>query len=362
MSRVTRRAQRGVRRRAAIALLGIPALGALPGAAMPQATPATAPPSCTATLTPPPTATPSATPTPIDPVTVNDPDVRDIVRPRASRAAILRAQILLDRAHFSPGEIDGAYGQTTRRAAAAFQRAHHLQDSGEIDDATWTALDADTAPALVSYVLTPQDVAGPFAPVPARMMDKAKLAALPYASLLEALGEKFHARPALLTELNPGKRIADAGDAITVPNVAGRPSCTVGEVVVSASDRSLAVIDADGAVCARYPATTGSRHDPLPLGSWEVKGIGHNPTFHYNPYLFWDAPRGDRGAAIAPGPNNPVGVVWIDLSKEHYGIHGTPEPSLIGRTQSHGCIRLTNWSAEELSRMVRYGTPVILEP
>jgi len=205
-------------------------------------------------------------------------------------------------------------------------------------------------------------VAGPFAPIPRRMMDKAKLDALPYSSLLEELGERFHAKPALLTELNPQKSITNAGDVIAVPNVASRLTCEVREIRVSASDRALSVIDAQGDVCARYPATTGSHHDPLPIGSWEVRGIGHYPTFHYNPHLFWDASPSDRGAAIKPGPNNPVGVVWMDLSKEHYGIHGTPEPSLIGRTESHGCIRLTNWSAEQLSHLIKYGTPVILEP
>ena len=307
------------------------------------------------------TASPRPTATPIDPAAVNDPHTRDVVRPRASRAAIVRAQVLLDRAHFSPGEIDAGYGDNLRRAIAAFQHARQLRESGDVDDATWTALNADTARVLVPYVLTPADVAGPFVPIPRRMMDKAKLDALPYSSLLEELGEKFHVRPALLGELNPGASIANAGDRILVPNVARSVACIVHEIVVSASDSSLTVIDDNGAVCARYPATTGSRHDPLPIGTWEVKGIGHNPTFHYNPHLFWDAPPGDRATAIRPGPNNPVGVVWIDLSKEHYGIHGTPDPGKIGHTYSHGCIRLTNWDATELASMVQPGTPATLK-
>jgi lipoprotein-anchoring transpeptidase ErfK/SrfK len=398
MVAVTRGAQGAVwRRRVAIAIgtIELVVIGAAPRRVTAQATPtatvtahatatatatATAQPSPTPTATPtsivtpepgtspeagtasPTAATPRPSPSPIDPAAVNDPALRDVVRPKAPRAAIMRAQILLDRAHYSPGEIDAVYGRTVTHTIAAYQRAHGLAPSGEVDDATWTALDADTAPALGSYTLTAKDVAGPFAPIPTRMMEKAKLPALPYSSLLEELGEKFHVKPALITELNPGASIANAGDQIVVPAVGGKLSCDVREIVVSASDRSLSIVGTSGAVCARYPATTGSIHDPLPLGTWEVLGVGHNPTFHYNPHLFWDAPAGDRGAAIAPGPNNPIGVVWIDLSKEHYGIHGTPSPSTIGHTESHGCIRLTNWSAEQLSHLVRYGTTVLLEP
>ena len=397
MVAVTRGAQAAVRRRGvaiAIGMVGLlVAVGAAPTRVTAEATPtatatagATATATATPTAEPSPTATPTSTvtpepgaapesgsasptaatprpsPSPIDPTAVNDPALRDVVGQKAPRAAIMRAQILLDRAHYSPGEIDAAYGRNMKRAVAAYQRAHGLAASAEVDEPTWTALDADTAPALKSYTLTASDVAGPFAPIPSRMMDKAKLPAMPYSSLLEELGEKFHVKPALITELNPGTTITNAGDQIVVPAVGGKLSCDVREVVVSASDHSLSLVDTSGAVCARYPATTGSSHDPLPIGTWEVLGVGHNPTFHYNPHLFWDAPAGDRGAPIAPGPNNPIGVVWIDLSKEHYGIHGTPSPSTIGHTESHGCIRLTNWSVEQVSHLVRYGTTVRLEP
>ncbi len=120
-------------------------------------------------------------------------------------------------------------------------------------------------------------------------------------------------------------------------------------------------VDAAGRVLASYPATMGSQHDPLPLGAWTIKGVSREPTFNYNPDLFWDAEAGHAKAKIPPGPNNPVGMAWIDLSKEHYGIHGSPEPSRVGKTESHGCIRLTNWDVAELAALVAPGTPAILQ-
>jgi lipoprotein-anchoring transpeptidase ErfK/SrfK len=192
------------------------------------------------------------------------------------------------------------------------------------------------------------------------MMEKSKLEFLGYGSVLECLGERFHASPDLLRQLNPGASFA-AGESIRVPNVdraADLPA--VSRVVVDASDASVMLMDAADKVVARFPATMGSSHDPLPVGEWKVNGVSKNPPFHYNPDLFWDANKGHEKATIAPGPNNPVGMVWIDLSKEHYGIHGTPEPSRIGKTQSHGCIRLTNWSALLVASAVKPGTPATL--
>lgn len=274
----------------------------------------------------------------------------------------LRAQVLLDRANLSPGEIDGAYGSNMRQALSTFQALRKLPVTGKLDEATWNALNADKSPHLVTYTLVEADVAGPFRPVPDDMMEKAKLPELGYASVLEGLGEKFHAKPDMLKALNPGKDFGRAGEQIVVPNVHGKqPLPKAAKVVVKEGPKVLQLYDAAGALIAQYPVSTGSANDPLPIGTWKINGVHPNPTYHYNPKLFWDAEPGDKKAKIAPGPNNPVGVVWIDLSKEHYGIHGTPVPGYVGKTESHGCIRLTNWSAAEVAGAVSAGLEVVLE-
>jgi len=271
---------------------------------------------------------------------------------------LLWMQVMLDRAHFSPGEIDGLNGSSHKRAVAAFARARNLAPT-----AVAAALASDGSPMLTSYTITAEDVAVPFQPIPTDMMKKATLEKLGYASALEGLGEKFHSKPELLQRLNPGKKLDRAGEVIQVPNVhTTAPAGKAAKVVVDDSDGSVTALDDQGNVLAAYPATMGSQHDPLPIGNWKINGVSRNPPFNYNPDLFWDAKAKDTKTKLAPGPNNPVGLVWIDLSKEHYGIHGTPVPSTVGKTESHGCIRLTNWDVLELADMVKPGIPAVLQP
>jgi len=283
----------------------------------------------------------------------------------------LDLQTRLDRAGFSPGQIDGRPGMVTRKAVAAFQRSRKLPATGRADAATLAAL-AEVSPGdtVVAYQVTAEDVAGPFTEhLPEDMMERAALPTLNYTSALEELSERFHASPILVRALNPGAQFTIADETLHVPHVRALPEPPAKgaapasvSVTVSKSERAIIVADQSGRVVLYAPVTVGSTNDPLPLGDWKVTGVQRNPVFHYNPDLFWDADPSHAKAKIPAGPNNPVGLVWVDLSRPHYGLHGTPEPSNIGRTESHGCVRLTNWDALHLAALVAPGTPVLFRP
>ena len=283
---------------------------------------------------------------------------------------VLLVQVMLDRAGFSPGMIDGCMGANTKKALAIYKKQ------------------SKQVPVPVTrYRITSEDVAGPFVTIPTDMMQKAALPFLGYSSLLEALAERFHSTPMFLQQLNPDAHFIE-GEELVVPNVVAMvlpvvpskppvnempvpitpeiaparetmPTKADITVTVTKSMSALTVTDASGRIVFYAPVTTGSKHDPLPIGTWKVNGVKFNPNYHYNPHLFWNAGPRDAKALIPAGPNNPVGLVWIDISKKHYGLHGTPEPSMIGLSQSHGCVRLTNWDALRLAGLVKPGTRVV---
>ena len=283
-------------------------------------------------------------------------------RPEEPSAAVLKAQILLDRVRFSPGAIDAVPGGNFNRALAAFQRWNRLAE-GVLDDATWDRL-AETSkePVLVSYVISAEDVKGPFvADIPNDLEKMSEFKRLGYRNARELLAEKFHMDEALLALLNPAQSFEKAGAHITVANVERKPTGQrVTRIIVSKAARSLMAFDANGGIIAFYPASIGSEDTPSPhAGVHKVRNAAANPIYYYKPSLQLGEMGGSRSLKVPRGPNNPVGAMWIGLDKPSYGIHGTPEPEKVGLAFSHGCVRLTNWDVVALAHTVRKGTEVV---
>ena len=272
---------------------------------------------------------------------------------------LLAVQIMLDRARHSPGAIDGLMGSNTRRAIAAWQRSRGVPADGRLTPALLAELRASGPGELLRrYRISEQDVAGPFVDVPREMAAMAGMAALGYEGPAEKLAEKFHMSQAFLRSINPGVDFGRAGTEIVVANVGGdEMERVVARIEVDKSAAALRAFNSKGELVATYPATVGSPDFPSPSGAMEVRAIAYEPKYYFDPAGRAWGP--DRQITIAAGPNNPVGSTWIDLSKEGYGIHGTPDPELIGKTASHGCVRLTNWDAAELATAVSPGTKVV---
>ena len=282
------------------------------------------------------------------------------VTPDARRNALIRAQVLLARAHFSPGVIDGQDGGNVKNAIAAFEAAHDLPADGAMDDQVWAALANDTRPALTDYTITAEDVKGPFAAkIPTDMAEMAKLDALSFTSPTEALAEKFHMDEALLKKLNPGVDFSQAGTTIVVAALGpDKLPATVARIEVDKGLRQIRASGASDVLRAVYPARVGTTERRPPHGDWAVRTVAPNPTYTYDPSRLTFGKASNGKLTIKAGPNNPVGGTWIDLTKDTYGIHGTPDPRLVGKTASHGCVRLTNWDVRQLSQAVKAGTKV----
>lgn len=327
----------------------------------------------------------------------------EIAIPDTEQRPLMQAQVVLERLGFGPGVIDGKQGLSFANALKGFQESRDLPVTGEIDEATRAALSQwSNIPATRVVTIPAAWGKEQFAPVPESMAEQAKQASLGYENMTEKLAERFHTTPAVLAQLNPGGKPAGAGGGTTpsaspspgaatpqfaagqqlrVPNVGadainaasvdnkdwlttlrslgvGTDQPDVARILVDESEGWLKAFDGEDRLVAMFTVTTGSENDPLPIGDWKVKGVAYNPPYAFDPELFWDVPDSAEKQQLPPGPNSPVGVVWIDLTKDHYGIHGTPAPENIGRTESHGCVRLTNWDAARLAEMVNGSTAV----
>ncbi len=300
----------------------------------------------------------------ITPEAVNASPTRETLRYERG-PAIVRAQVLLDRANFSVGAISGRAAKTTQIAIYWFQYSERLPPTGVLDAETYTRLAAvaGTDHVITEFTVDRESLKGPFVPIPHNVYEQAKLACLCYSSPLELLAERFHTTAELLEKLNPKISFASltAGEKLFVPSVERGPDLfqkSIARIHISKSGNYVQALAADGSIVFHFPSTLGSMYDPSPDGNWEVTAVSRNPTFRYDPTLFSDVPHSKPKARLPPGPNSPVGTVWIALSKEHVGIHGTPTPETIGLASSHGCVRLTNWDAEKLADATTPHIPV----
>jgi len=276
-----------------------------------------------------------------------------------AREDVAALQILLDRRGASPGVIDGRFGSNVDKAIVAYRSITNENLRSTDSEGIKKALAATGGDAFTNYTITAQDAAGPFvASVPADYGEKAKLDKMSYTSTTEMLAERFHMDEAYLKALNPQANFGRPGTIIRVANIGQPAKNPVARIVADKSQKQVLAYDASNKLVAAYPATIGSTDTPSPTGTHLVSRVVLDPDYTYNPNLNFKQGENNKILTIPPGPNGPVGNVWIALDKPTYGIHGTPDPSKIGKTESHGCIRLTNWDAQELAKLVKAGVPV----
>ncbi len=290
----------------------------------------------------------SITPTEIETASYDGGDL-----PAGQSALTAKVQILLDRAGISPGVVDGWRGGMSESAIMAFQRRSGLPMNGRMDHAVWDLLQGYApAPLTMAYTITEEDAVGLVDSIPKDYAEKAAMTSQGYTSVLEKLAERFHMDEKFLAKLNPGAAF-QPGETIHATVPAKPIRATVTRIIVDKETRRVAAYDAKGNMVADYPATVGSSDTPSPHGNHVVDAVALNPTYTYNPHRNFKQGENDRVLIIPPGPNGPVGNVWIDLSEPTYGLHGTATPSQLFLHQSHGCVRLTNWDAWELAHMVK---------
>jgi lipoprotein-anchoring transpeptidase ErfK/SrfK len=299
----------------------------------------------------------------LDTAAVNNAEYSSKLSTDSIEAAAIRVQVLLARAQFSPGEIDGKLGENAEKALKAFAEAKGLTPSKGLNENVWKALVTGSAEAvIVEYKIAESDVKGPFLEkLPAKMEDMKSLKSLAYTSPREGIAEKFHMSEGLLEALNPKKKFDQAGETIFVANVVlAKPTkLTIGRVEVDKSQQTVKAFGPSGELVAFFPATVGSEEKPTPSGSLKVVSVDANPNYRYNPDYKFKGVKSREAFTIKPGPNSPVGSYWIGLSAEGIGIHGTSNPSKVSKSESHGCVRLTNWDVALLGSNVKKGTPVV---
>ncbi len=286
----------------------------------------------------------------------------DLARGRTPLTA--KVQILLDRSGTSPGVIDGFKGGMSESAIKAFERREGLVIDGVLDQQVWDLLQPYATQGMtMNYTITQSDAEGLVDAIPTDYAEKAAMSAMGYTSIAEKLGERFHMDEKFISFLNPGVALVP-GSTIKVMVTAQPIKKQVTRIIVDKATRRVAAYDAQGKMVVDYPATVGSDATPSPAGNHTVLSVALNPTYTYNPKINFKQGNNDKVLIVPPGPNGPVGNVWIDLSKPTYGIHGTPTPSKLFVNQSNGCVRLTNWDARELAGMVKGGVTKVefLEP
>ncbi|MDM1290247.1 L,D-transpeptidase family protein [Acinetobacter indicus] len=271
-----------------------------------------------------------------------------------------RAHVMLNNAHASPGAIDGTSGKNTLKAIASFQQMNGIKPTGVLTQETWDALIArqGSKPAFVEYTITEDDLKGPYVKsIPGDYALQAKMKGLHYTSVTEMLGEKFHMDENFLKKLNPNANFNKAGQKLIVANVRNDLPEDIHLIVAHKGAKQLYLFNSRNQMIASFPASIGNTNTPSPTGTYKVTGVAPNPWYSYSPSNFIQG-KNMKPLSLPPGPNGPVGNIWIGLSKKSFGIHGTPNPSMISKSYSHGCIRLTNWDANDLGRKVRSGVTV----